>query len=145
MFHKRVSRRHHVIMLEQQSQNKAATRQTCHLLVDLENPALNLWGSGDSFLTTIIKRVISKMFVHHVARILHESINKWLYHCLLEPCISELSGLVKWLTHILDIYIFVNPIFLPVSANNSLWIFFDLSDPHFSHKNWNQKVSMCPI
>ena len=79
MFPKRVSRRDHAALVERQQQEKVGkdeTRQTCHLLVDLENSALNLWGSGDSFLTTIIKHVISKMFVQHVARILHESINK---------------------------------------------------------------------
>jgi hypothetical protein len=83
MFPKRVSRLDHAAKMEKQQQEKAfnmreneEARQTCHLLVDLENSALNLWGSGDSFLTTIIKHVISKMFVQHVARILHESINK---------------------------------------------------------------------
>jgi hypothetical protein len=48
MFSKRISRLAHAAMMEKQQQDKAQkmrekddTRQTCHLLVGLENSALN--------------------------------------------------------------------------------------------------------
>ena len=66
MFPKRVSRRDHAATMEKQQQHKAfnmrekeEARQTCHLLVDLENSALNLWGfiSYDNYKTRYFQNV----------------------------------------------------------------------------------------